>query len=124
MSAREALKIFAESSCGDVLAARCCAIALLADVQTSGSGLAAERLLFTAALLHLQCETAETPLTLSGLSSILTGLSIDGATRRAFARSPSLFVQYVAAAAEDGELGAPLLAARTLLLTCSKARGS
>ena len=116
-SALEAVKIFAESPCGDVGAAHRCATALLADLRTSGADLAGERLLVTAALLYLQSQTGASRLTLRGLTAILRSLSADGAARRDFARSPSVLVQYVAAAAQDGDLGAALSGAHNLLVT-------
>ncbi len=114
--ALEALKTFAESPCGDVRAARSCATTLLADIQTSGVDLAGVRLLLTAALLHLQSDLAPR-LTLSGLSVMLTSLRIDGCVRRAWAGSPSLLVQYVAAAVQEGDLDAALSTAPNLLVT-------
>ena len=119
--ALEALKIFAESPCGDVRAARSCAITLLADA--SGADLAGQRLLVTAALLYLQSETGAPRLTLRSLSAILTSLSTEGAARRAFARSPSLLVQYVAVAAQEGDLDAALSAAPNLLVTAGAWEG-
>ena len=100
--------MFANSPCGDVRAARSCAITLLADA--SGADLAGERLLVTAALLHLQSNLARR-LTLRGLSAMLTSLSIEDSVRRAWAGSPSLLVLYVAAAAQEGELDPALSAA-------------
>ncbi len=120
--ALEALKKFAKSPCGDVRAARSCAITLLADVQTSGADLAGVRLLVTAALLHLQSDLARR-LTLRGLSAMLASLSIDGSVRRAWAGSPSLLVQYVAAAAQEGELDPALSAAPNLLVTAEAWEG-
>ena len=99
--ALEALKIFAKSPCGDVRAARSCAITLLADLQSD----LARRL------------------TLRGLSAMLASLSKDGSVRRAWAGSPSLLVQYVAAAAQEGELDPALSAAPNLLVTAEAWEG-
>ena len=91
--ALQALKIFAESPCGDVRAARSCAATLLADLQTAGADLTDVRLLVTAALLHLLCEAGAPRLTPRGFSAILKSLSKDGAAFRAVAESSRLLVQ-------------------------------
>ena len=113
-----ALEIFNEASCGDVVAACRCATTLLADVPTCGRDLACERLLLTAALIHLQSDL-KAHLTLCDLSVVVKGLSTAGPTRRAFARSPSLLVQYVAAAVEEGDLSAALSATSKLFVNAT-----
>lgn len=101
----------------DVLAARTCALTLLAGAEGSPGLLAQARLLLTAACLHIHARVGPDP-TLAELRELVLNLGAGTAAWQALASSPIQFVRYTAAelADTDGVLGPAIdLTVRALL---------
>ena len=97
----DALNRLDQAPCGDVLAARRCALALLED-GASPDGLA-ERLLLTAAMTDLQARSqgAVSP---DDLSALILGLGEAPANAAGFFASPLAVVRLIAAELAEGGL--------------------
>jgi hypothetical protein len=106
---------FLSGSCGDVIAARHCAKALLAGVDAPAPTLGGALLVLTATCVYLHGQTGPDP----GPSEIVQTLSQLGPGlpgQALFAASPMQFLQYVAAELTDGAAaGAVDLAIRAMM---------
>jgi hypothetical protein len=93
----------------DVLAARTCALTLLAGSDAPAGLLADARLVLTAACLHVHARVGPDP-TLGELRELLLNLQAGAAAWAALTASPIQFVRYVAAelAEADGALASAI----------------